>query len=713
MSKWSKELKKYEKYMQNFRKKKNVQKSRNYSSFWWDDDWSSTSRFSGLNNNVNKTSQKSNNIVKLIKLNSYQRAIANFVKIVTKKDIPVVFGTNSSFTDGKRVTLASDISDSNFDVAVGLALHEGSHIILTDFEALPNYLRSISNLDYDSRDVSNIKTIVNIIEDRRIDNYVFKSSPGYRAYYHKMYDHYFNDDAISKALVSGSFRDPKEASHYIFRLTNITNPLTSKTALPGFEDILNLIDLKNIGRLKSTHEVIELALLVLAIIKQHTNNANNNDTNDAEGASDSSAEISEDGTGDDSVVNSENLDGIDTDDDSDVSELSYDDMMKVQKAYDKQKRFLNGDINKKSATKKLQQELENVSKLGLDVQMVGDKYTNHPVILYDLVNKQYLRNVISLIRDYDAEKDKVVKEKILKDLGAVTGQNLSPQTSYYRIERLVDIPYFMQGDCRDNVVKGFELGALLGRKLMVRNEERTLVHNRLVSGKIDSKRLSHAGYGLETVFKQVHTDKYKQACLHISLDISGSMSGSRFDKTVQMCSAIVKAATYVQNLRIQVSVRATENGGRGDTPFLANIYDSKFNDLKHYMDVMSVIRTTGCTPEGLCFDAMMKRNLLLKTSSEQTSYFLNISDGEPGMGGWGGTPAREYTRKQVQKMKNEFGINVLSFFVDSSLTDTLFTPSQWFIDMYGKDSKAVSAKNVTQIARALNDKFLAEGKYSC
>ena len=74
----------------------------------------------------------------LIALAGYRRAIANFVNIVTQRsDVPVTFASgNDSFTDGKTVTLSSNINDKNFDPTVGLALHEGSHIVHSDFDFL-------------------------------------------------------------------------------------------------------------------------------------------------------------------------------------------------------------------------------------------------------------------------------------------------------------------------------------------------------------------------------------------------------------------------------------------------------------------------------------------------------------------------------------------------------------------------------------------------
>ena len=72
-----------------------------------------------------------------LRLSAYRNAIANFVSIVTGENIPVTFKkSGSSFTNGKEVTISSRLGDKDFDHTVGLALHEGSHIKLTNFDVL-------------------------------------------------------------------------------------------------------------------------------------------------------------------------------------------------------------------------------------------------------------------------------------------------------------------------------------------------------------------------------------------------------------------------------------------------------------------------------------------------------------------------------------------------------------------------------------------------
>ena len=94
--------------------------------------------FLGLDTNVSKGKD-------LVALAGYKRAISNFVSIVTgESDIKVTFNTHGdSYTDGKSVVISSKLDDKLFDSAVGLALHEGSHIKLSDFDFLRNLQHEI------------------------------------------------------------------------------------------------------------------------------------------------------------------------------------------------------------------------------------------------------------------------------------------------------------------------------------------------------------------------------------------------------------------------------------------------------------------------------------------------------------------------------------------------------------------------------------------
>ena len=127
----------YTKWTEEVNAKKTKKDSKKSASSYWYDDYDRSFDYLETYGNWGKTTiadyKKTHNLYKLA---SVRRAIANFVQIVTQKNIPVTFATKSdSKTDGKQVILSADVDDK-FDVSVGLALHEGSHIILSDFNLL-------------------------------------------------------------------------------------------------------------------------------------------------------------------------------------------------------------------------------------------------------------------------------------------------------------------------------------------------------------------------------------------------------------------------------------------------------------------------------------------------------------------------------------------------------------------------------------------------
>ena len=113
-----------------------------------------------------------------------------------------------SFTDGKSVTISGTINEKNFDHVVGLALHEGSHIVYSDFDLFASVSKhdKLRNWDLTSDRMEFFRNMINYIEDRRIDNIVFKSSPGYKGYYHTLYSKFFNHKTIGKGLRSKEYR---------------------------------------------------------------------------------------------------------------------------------------------------------------------------------------------------------------------------------------------------------------------------------------------------------------------------------------------------------------------------------------------------------------------------------------------------------------------------------------------------------------------------
>jgi uncharacterized protein with von Willebrand factor type A (vWA) domain len=251
-----------------------------------------------------------------------------------------------------------------------------------------------------------------------------------------------------------------------------------------------------------------------------------------------------------------------------------------------------------------------------------------------------------------------------------------------------------------HVTAGLVLGAKLGKKLKIRNEERDTKFTRLKAGVIDKRLISSLGFGAEAVFHKMEQFKYKPMYFHLSLDASGSMSGERYDNCLRLTAAICKAAAMVGNIRVVVDIRSSTN----DKPVVAILYDSKRDPLSKLVTNLSHSQANGTTPEGLCYDVIMKD--IVKNSNSTDAIFFNFSDGEPSFSNkeisYYGLTAFEHTRKQIAKMQKA-NINVISYFISEYMSDSSMRN---FRAMYGKDAKFIDTKNIIQVSNSINERML-------
>jgi hypothetical protein len=259
-------------------------------------------------------------------------------------------------------------------------------------------------------------------------------------------------------------------------------------------------------------------------------------------------------------------------------------------------------------------------------------------------------------------------------------------------------------NCEKAVLEGIKLGTILGKKLQTRSESRDTVFNRQLIGKIDKRMISALGFGNEHVFYTKETDKYNKANLHISIDASGSMGGTKWEKTMINVVALAKAVDMINNLDIQITFRTTSN----DIPYVVVAYDSRKDKFVKVKSLFKYLRPGGTTPEGLCFEALMK--YMVESNSNVDSYFVNISDGEPYFYNkdidYVGTNAARHTRKMVEKI-NGLGIKVLSYFVtDQSYIDPQSSNGRIFTECYGKASNFINVTNVMDVSKTMNRLFL-------
>ena len=661
------------------------------SSFWLDRDFDSN----WTNTNTNT--------LDITKLAAAQRAIANFVNIVTGKTIPVKFQSNdSSFTDGTTVTIGTKLDGKNFDPAVGLALHEGSHIAHTDFSLFKGangkstsnisetlFAKSIRyqgldpNLDLPIGEFKIIKDLLNWVEDRRIDYKIYTTAPGYRMYYESMYDKFFNDKIIDKALLSGA-KNQETIDDYMFHIINFTNSNRKLNTLKHLRLIWNIIDLKNIQRLNSTQDALIVACDIFKILKQVINNdtAESEDESNESDAGDENGEETESSQEDASESNSD-------------PQLSYQDNQKLEKAILKQRDFLNGSPTQKGKlSSKIAKTVDALKEAGCETREVATSITGASDFVETIVIKKLTPGIISSMPEL---------------FGTNSDIYVSGQQNYDNDVRNHKYSAVRLNEKQEAVNAGIVLGKQLGRKLQLRNSDRSLKSTRLQTGKIDKRLISQLGYNNINVFHRIVTDRFKNYFIHISIDASGSMSGDKFANALTSAIAVAQAAAMTTGIRVQISLRGTHylNNSRVERSVTIYAYDSAVDKIHKIKNMFKYLDVFGCTPEGIAFKSIEKD--ILKDAKGDECIFVNYSDGGPTdiTGVARSYDGVVYTKNAINCFRS-YGINIISYFICNAYGSDY--EQRQFKTMYGPDACFIKPTNMIDVSKTLNQKFLEIAK---
>ena len=707
-----------------------------HSTYWIDD----TSLFD-FSDDVNKEDMDlSAGIDRIVKLATVRRAISNFVRILTNdSSIVVKFSSGqSSYTDGKQVVIAADDNPKNFDPMVGLALHEGSHVLLSDFKflnelrdrevfyrAIHPRLRKMLKL----KDVSQAKyndyygemhendmkidtlrrylhTLMNVIEDRRIDSYVYKNAPGYRPYYDAMYNKYFFSSDVEKNLkFNPDWRKPT-IENYVNWLLLIFSPHFDPKALPGLQKMVGMIDLKNIRRFdeKPMKPVTKWAVdedtisgynnsdinlhpytftklpklwqvaneLMIEILKRAEFHADEQDeSNGGEG----------DGFSYDAEMSDEEMQEMENEGlpNYDLPQKKFN-AGKAKKALDKMKEMMDQKNKKKKIKKAEEQQVESMESASADMSEHGDPiYGKIPCLVTKKLNKQIMTSEwFPFCNRWSFES---------------TYKNDAERNSTYR-----------------GFLAGIRMGQILAHKLQVRNEPQVTHFTRQEHGKIDRRILSQLGMDIENVFKRTTVDQYNPVLLYLSVDASGSMWGGKWERVMTVMTALAYASDKIRNLEVVITLRGNVGSG---IPTVAVVYDSRKDTFSKAKMLFPHLASNGSTPEGLCYLATME--LMQECAKTHTTYFINFSDGEPGCAfkhdgrtiDYGGHNAHKQTKNMVRQMR-ENGIRVMSYFINEYTLHEYNPTRQAFREMYGQDAEFVDVRNVVNVLKTINKLLLVK-----
>jgi hypothetical protein len=456
---------------------------------------------------------------------------------------------------------------------------------------------------------------------------------------------------------------------YMFRIVNFTNEGTDLNALPRLLDIYRLIDMKNILRLKSTDDVIEVAKSVCDVVFKLVGENSGEGKQNGKGKEDSDGE-EENGSsssGGGTEVDTGDAEMTPEDGEATEGEEISDSMRKsVESIYKKTKELLDGKSPKSKMTK-------NDKKI---VDALGNSNSE----------------LIEVGGTGGLDKTKVV---VVPDLT----QDLIDSKAFHFLHSYT---YSWGSEKEDAISDGLRLGAILGKKLKVRGEEKDLIYTRQTSGKINKRLIAELGFDNGNVFSQVFTERYNKANLHISIDASGSMSGNKLRKAITSAVAMVKAAEMAGNIHVVVSFRWTQD----DKPVVIICYDSRKDKISKIKKLWKYINAGGTTPESLCYEALMKK--WLGGVNGDDNYFINYSDGAPWFSNndiyYHGHSAEKHTKKMVKMMKNN-GIKISSYFINESRYGS-GDDKNVFTRMYGKDASFINPTNMMEVAKSMNSKFL-------
>ena len=644
-----------------------------------------------------------------MQLAQYQRAIANFVRILTGRgDIQVKYNSGGqSYTDGKTITLSPNIKEKEFDTAVGLALHEASHILYTDFDRTNQYIEdTVRNTGSRySDEVDQRKILLNLVEDLYIDAMTYRSAPGYRGYYSSLYQKYFGDKKIVEGLWSKDYAEPTW-NNYLFHLINIRNPERNLQALPGLETMFKMLDLPNVLRMSTFEDRIYLSKYLFdtiskyvdatkeyqqqlqeqlgqggdgaektlnELLEQMADQQESDDEQEGNGGGSGAGKF----TASNGVNIGEEMEGTNA---IDLDKLSDKAKEQLRKLIEGQKEFIKGQPKKGKLSKADQQKVDAWAEVDMEKKTVG-------------ANSEFSKKGLPLYIIND------VTNSFIDNLGNSYG--LRSYVGTYSQNRIND---------------AINRGKLLAKKLQLRNEERSLKTSRLDSGKIDKRLLHEIGFDNFDIFSKVNINAYKPSYIHISIDQSGSMQGSKFDSAMEFAAMFATASKYIKNIHLVISVRSTFDGS-GKTgwsrhnlqniPYLMYIFDSKKHNIQHVRSLFPKVSANNLTPEGLCFDGIMKDTIQKSANTE--AYFINICDGEPYMNyssgngsfDYGGPKAQAHSKKQMQRMEQN-GVKFITYFIGSKYDFEAVEKC------YGKNAVLLQrADEIGVITKTMNKRLLA------
>ena len=404
--------------------------------------------------------------------------------------------SSGSYTNGKQIVISSNIEDitpkKKLDVMIGLALHEISHCLYTEFSALKN-----------KNDIQ--KALINIIEDELIETQLGMTYPGYANFFkavkYHMFDKLGHENLLKKA--NSELEQIMTLFLYIVRYPKYVCEVDKKimkTYEELFTKIKNILDShgclsENIVG-KVTGNSVGAASDIYELLKEYIDeNQDNQSGENGEGES-SEADESSEGEGSEGDESSEGK----------SSEKSS----KSKSFSDQEREFSSSEINE--AIKKIQESC--------------DAGTNPPI------DNNIRTEVEAMLRTEQSTKK-----------GARLWRNNGRASSLNKKQIEAEASKFSK------IIRNISVNNVATTAV-------TAVNRFLRNGNLDSRLLASAIQGVPTVYQQricknVKKNEPKFAIV-LTLDESGSINELQRRIFVTYCTAFMKAFEKDANIEVYV-----------------------------------------------------------------------------------------------------------------------------------------------------------------
>ena len=432
--------------------------------------------------------------------------------------------SSGSYTNGKQIVISSNIEDitpkKKLDVMIGLALHEISHCLYTEFSALKN-----------KNDIQ--KALINIIEDELIETQLGMTYPGYANFFkavkYHMFDKLGHENLLKKAnseleqimtLFLYIVRYPKyvcEVDKKIMKtyeelFTKIKNILDSHGCLS--ENIVGKVSGNSVG---AAYDIYEL-------LKEYIDENQNNQSGDSKNGGESSEDESSEGESSEGEGSEGEGSGGGESSEDENSEKSS----KSKSFADQEREFSDSEINE--AIKKIQESC--------------DAGTNPPI------DNNIRTEVEAMLRTEQSTKKSA---RLWRTNGRASSLNKK------QIE--TDASKFSK------IIRNISVNNVATKAV-------TVVNRFLRNGNLDSRLLASAIQGVPTVYQQricknVKKNEPKFAIV-LTLDESGSINELQRRTFVTYCTAFMKAFEKDANIEVYVY---------GHADYLRCYYSKKKKDL--------------------------------------------------------------------------------------------------------------------------------------